>query len=56
MKNLKNILGTLVIAALTFTSCISDDDDNTPFQETLSYNNIQGFFEANSGKNSKISL
>ena len=56
MKNLKTILGALVITALTFTSCISDDDDNASFQETLSYNNIQGFFEANSVEQQNFTL
>ena len=47
MKNLKTILGTILLTAVFFSCETNDDIDPINIDETLGYNNIQGFFEAN---------
>jgi outer membrane protein assembly factor BamB len=47
MKHLNKVFGALLLTALFFSCETNDDIDPINIGETLSYNDIQGFFEAN---------
>ena len=47
MKNLKSIIGTLLLVTAFFSCETNDDMDPIVVGEILNYNDIHGFFEAN---------
>jgi len=47
MKNLKQVFGALLLITVFFNCETNDDIDPINLEEVLSYNDIQGFFEAN---------